>query len=456
MKGAVAEMTHNALTDKYLDEAAQYGIQPNELVELALRPEVKLGPTTFLGRCLSRPVFLEYDQREQLAADLENLHAALTGLPDRLFGGDLAGFARAVGMTDAQVTAIMRGAGDAPTRFARADFYPDGTGFRLMEINMGSTAGGGDNAVLTRAFLDHPFLAEFVAANRLAHVDTMAEVADSLLTECKVPSGMRPLVAAADWPASYEKLEPTLRYSAEQLAPFGIDMVPCHIGQLSVGDGRVWVHGRPVDVIYRVFMIEDLLDPVGPQLIDPILRAAERGEVSIFTPIDAELYGSKGALAMLSDEANRHLYGAAELASLDRILPWTRMVRPGAVTVAGEQVDLPEYATAEQHELILKPTLLHAGMGVVPGWMVDADEWRRQVNAAMDGPFVLQRRIRPVPEQFPSEQGLQPWVLTWGAFLAASGYAGQFVRGTTEPDGGVVNMATGATATSCFHQTEAG
>jgi hypothetical protein len=88
--------------------------------------------------------------------------------------------------------------------------------------------------------------------------------------------------------------------------------------------------------------------------------------------------------------------------------------------------------------------------------MVDADEWRRQVSAAMDGPFVLQRRIRPVPEEFPSEQGMQPWVLTWGAFLAASGYAGQFVRGTTDPDGGVVNMATGATATSCFHQTEAG
>jgi hypothetical protein len=45
-------------------------------------------------------------------------------------------------------------------------------------------------------------------------------------------------------------------------------------------------------------------------------------------------------------------------------------------------------------------------------------------------------------------------VLTWGAFLAVSGYAGQFVRGSTDPDGGVVNMATGATATSCFHQTE--
>ncbi len=446
-------MTHNALTEKYLEEIARRGVGPTELIATAMQPEVRLAPTTFLGRCLSRPVFLEYADRERLGVDLENLHAALTGLPARLFGGDLAAFARAVGMTDAQVTAIMRGGGEAPTRFARADFYPNGTGFQLMEINMGSTAGGGDNAVLTRAFLTHPMLAEFVEANQLAHIDTMEQVADTLLTESKVPSGMRPLVAAADWPASYEKLEPTLRYSAQQLAPFGIDMVPCHVGQLSVHDGRVWIEGRPVDVIYRVFMIEDLLDPVGPELIDPVLRAAERGEVSIFTPIDSELYGSTGALAMLSDEANRHLYSANELASLDRILPWTRMVRPGSVTVEGERVELADYAVGAQTDLILKPTALHAGMGVVPGWMVEPDEWKSQLTAAMDGPFVLQRRIRPVPELFPAPDGMQPWVLTWGAFLSSAGYAGQFVRGTTEPDGGVVNMATGATATSCFHQT---
>jgi hypothetical protein len=33
---------------------------------------------------------------------------------------------------------------------------------------------------------------------------------------------------------------------------------------------------------------------------------------------------------------------------------------------------LPEdYAMAEQQELILKPTLLHGGAGVVPGWLTE-------------------------------------------------------------------------------------
>ena len=117
-------------------------------------------------------------------------------------------------------------------------------------------------------------------------------------------------------------------------------MVPCHLGELTLRDHRVWLGDRPVDVIYRIFLIEDLLAPDGPALIDPVLRAAERGEVQIFTPMDSQLYASKGALALLSDEANRHLCSAAELASLDRLLPWTRMMRPGLVTVDGEQVEL--------------------------------------------------------------------------------------------------------------------
>ena len=445
-------MTHIALVEQYLSEIDRRGVSASELIGAAHR-EVDLAATSYMGRCLTRPAFLDYAEHSQLAADLDNLHAALTSLPRRLFGGDLAAFAGAVGMTDAQITAILRSRGVRPSRFARADLYNDGSGYRLMEFNMGSTVGGGDNALLNRAFLTHPVVAEFTEANKLSYVDTMAEVADTLLTECGISAGDGSLIAAADWPASFETLEPTLRYSAEQLAPLGIEMVPCHVGQLSVRDGRVWLEGRPVDVIYRVFMVEDLLDPSGPALIDPVLRAAERGEVKIFTPLDAELYGSKGALAMLSDEANRHLYDADELASLDRILPWTRMVREGQVTVGGERVDLRDYAVDRRDELILKPTLLHAGKGVVPGWLVDAAEWSRQLTAAMGGPYVLQRRIRPVPEPFPADDGPEPWVLTWGAFTVSRGYGGAYVRGSTDPDVGAVNIATGATGTCCFHQT---
>jgi hypothetical protein len=446
-------VTLNTLTSRYLAEAAARGAEPTRLVEVA-RKLIDLAATSYDGDCLTRPVFLEHAEFSILRDDLLALHAALASLPVRLFGGDVATFARAVGMTGAQVTAIERAGGQAPTVLGRADLFRDEAAFRVLELNLGSALGGLDNALLNRAFLTDPALADFVASHGLSYVDTMDVLVATLRSETGIPEGARPLIAVADWPESFAVLERQLRYSAAQLARYGLEAVPCHLGQLRVADGRVWLDGRPVDVIYRVFLIKDLLRPEAGELADPVLRAAERGEVKLFAPMDAELYGSKGALALLSDEANRHLFSEAELASLDRVLPWTRMVRPGPVTVGGRQADMTEYAIAEREHLVLKPTALHSGAGVIQGWLTGPDEWRHRLAAAMEGPFVLQRRIRPLAEPFPAESGPRPWVLWWGAFLGAPGYGGAIVRGSTDPDAGIKSMPHGATGTCCFHQAE--
>jgi hypothetical protein len=445
-------LTPNALTSGYLTEISRRGLPPGELARVA-RQVIDLVATSYEGQCLTRPVFLEHAEFRILRDDLITLHAALTSLPGALFGGDMAAFARSVGMTGAQVTAIQRAGGAPPTRLGRADLFRDDGAFRAMEFNMGSALGGLDNALLNQAFLTHPAVAEFVASHGLSHADTMAAVVDTLRSECGVPDGARPLIAVTDRPGSFATLERQLRHSAAGLARYGLEAVACHLGQLDVRDQRVWLGGRQVDVIYRVFLIKDLLDPQTADLIDPLLRAAEREQVRIFAPMDAEMYGSKGALALLSDEASRQLFSTAELASLDRILPWTRMVRPGPVTIpGGELADMAEYARGEREQLVLKPTALHSGAGVIQGWLTSPDDWRRQLTGAMDGPFVIQRRIRPLAEPFPADGGPEPWVLWWGAFLGAGGYGGMIVRGSTDPDAGIMSMPHGSTGTCCFHQ----
>jgi hypothetical protein len=438
-----------SLTDDYLRAAADRGPKASAVLAAAA-PE--LDATTYLGRCLSRPTFLEAEPYRQLVADLDLLHSALTRLPERVFGGDLAEFARTVGMTETQVRAICRGRGPAPSRMGRADLYRDADGFHLLEINMGSTVGGVDNPVLNAAMLEHPFIAEFVAANDLTYAETMTEVVRTIVTEAKVPTGVRPVMAIADFPDSYPDLERQLHKSAQMLEPLGIDAIPCPVDALEYRDDRIWLGDRAIDVVFRLFMIEDVLKPGAVELLEPVLQAAEQGHVAIFTPLDAELYGSKGALALLSDEAYRDRYPADELAALDRILPWTRMVRSGPVTVDGERVDLERYALANREELVLKPTALHGGDGVLLGWLTDEATWAARIAEAMDNPWVLQRRIRPVPEVFLTDEGSEQWLLTWGAFLVSDGLGGFLIRGSQELDGGVVNMATGATATCCFHQ----
>jgi hypothetical protein len=444
--------TYNELTQRYLDAwAAQH-----ELTVEGLREAVhsSIANTIFTGRTMSRPGFLERAEVAQLATDLETLYRLVTGLPDKLYGGDLGAFATSTGITPAQVQAVLRGRGSAPSRLARADIYRDEAGFRVMELNMSSALGGVDNMALNRAMLRLPFIAEFVEQNNLTYTDTMVEVVETIFAECKIPSGTRPVVALCDWPASYLTLEPQLRENVAVFDALGVEALPCHVGQLELRDDSIWLGDKQIDVIYRIFLMEDLLDPAGPALIEPVLRAAERGNVSIFSPMDAELYSTKGALALLSDEANRPLFTESELASIDRLLPWTRMVRSGPVTVDGRQVQLADYAISERTELILKPTLLHGGTGVIPGWQTDPAEWKGLIEDAMDEPFVLQKRIHPWTEPYPKadSSGMEDWVILWGAFLGARGYAGMLVRGTPDADAGVLNMATGALGSCCFHE----
>lgn len=449
----------STLTARYLHEVSKRGVPASELVSgKKLRADLLEG--YYQQQYLSRPLFLGRAERVQLETDLVNLRAALINLPDRLYGGDLTAFARAVGMNDVQISAILRSRAAKPTMMTRADLYLDQIGFRLLEFNMGSAIGGTDNADILEGMLEHPVLAEFTARNRLEYVHSMREQVNTVKAETGFAPDSRPRLVMTDWPSSYEKLAPYIDVYSARLSEMGLDACGAHIGHLEVRDGRVWLRDRPVDIIYRMFMIEDLLEyPDAPALVHPILDAVARGEVKIFTPMDDAVYASKGALAMLSDEGNRRLLDPDHLASVDRTLPWTRMVREGPVSLEdGSQVELLEYALSHQHELALKPTLLHGGSGVLLGWRADttAAAWEEQIRAALDGPYVIQRRIQPVPELFPAEgPDPQPWIVSWGAFTMSCGFAGVYSRGTTvESNVEVINFGGGAYSGSALFASQ--
>jgi glutathionylspermidine synthase len=443
--------THQSLTAAYLEAYDEAGPRASDIAS-AVQDSVKA--TSYGTRALSRPVFLGHAEHRRLTEDLCTIHDAVAALPHRLFEGDLEKFARAVGMPDRQISAVLRSHRATPPRLSRADLCMSESGFKLMELNMGSTIAGFDNGFLNEGMLGDPLVSQFVTEHSLGYIDSVAELAHTIRSECKVADGTRPMMAIVDWPDSFRTLEPQLRKSSELLARYDLDPHPCHIGQLRIADGAVWLGERRIDIIYRLFTMTDWLTDGGPALIEPVLDAVARGEVEIFTPMEVYVYGSKGVLAMLSDDANRHLFTDGELRSIDQMLPWTRMLRPGQVSVAGRQVDLESHVLAHQDELILKPTLLYAGKGIVPGWLSSPEDWREQIAAAMGGPFLVQQRIHPVVEWFPGDDGLTPWTLVWAAFTMTRGAGGMYIRGGRGTTAGVVNIAMGATGTCCFVEDE--
>jgi len=439
-------MDHETLTAQYLAEIARRGVTAADT--LGVLREQTLLETLRHGRYLPRPVFLGQPERDLLHADVENLRTALFSLPDRLFGGDVAAFAKAVGASQRQLDAALLSRRVPANGLARADLYLDAAGFKLLEMNLGSGVAGIDNADFCRALLSHPVIAGFAAEHGLGFADTMRAQVESIFAETGLAPGSCPVTAIAADPKLYRLLGPYLRVLAPRWAELGLDAVVCQVGELRPGRDGVWLHGRRVDVVFRLFLLDHLPD-TSPAEVDPVLAAAARGEVAVYTSLDGELFASKVALAMLSDHANRHLFSAAELASIDRILPWTRLVRPGPVTLEdGGTADLMDYAVAHASDLVLKPAMLHGGEGIVTGWQdgMSEREWRGRLAAACGRPYVLQRRVRPVPELMPGDRGeFEPWIVAWGAFTVQGRHGGLYTRGMpARPGLDVINFAVGA------------
>jgi hypothetical protein len=407
-------------------------------------------------RYLTRPAFLEADRMHDLESDLARLFALLTSLPRRMFDGDLSALGRVAGMTPYQIDAVERTAEDPPLSLGRADLYTAADGFRLLEFNIVSAVGGLEIAELNRVLLRHPALVQFAAEAGLHYFDTMASIAEVIKAECeRGGAGSTPVVVITDTPGNFAPFEKRFQYMARIWSGMGLDGIACPLDRFEERSGRLFAEGRKVDVVYRYFLMEDLLDPDSQRLIEPVLRVAEKGNVGLLSRMDAELYGSKAMLALLSDDANRPAFSAEEEELIDRLLPWTRMLREGPSTADGAEMDLMDYAQASQDILVLKPTLMHGGIGVVPGWTVSPRQWQKTLRTCAGGPYVLQRRVRPVTESFPvaGKPGIvEPFALNWGVFLVGGRYAGTLIRGTADPEVGVLSRATGARVGCCFHE----
>lgn len=407
------------------------------------------------GEGLNRPVFLSAEDVAVLERDLNGLFELLKSVPDRLFGGDLRAFAKAVGMSGTQTELVLRGAADELAPLSRADLYRETGGFRLMELNTGSSLGGWQMGEFARALIKDEEFAAFAAEENLVFPDPLARITEVLRRQAPSLAAVeRPLLAITDWPDGFEKSKCWMEFVVPAFEALGFEPVVCHLGDFAYEDGKVLHQGRRVDVVYRMFLPGEMPDEPGTYaLVDPLLEAVEAGTVELFASLDCELYGNKGSLAMLSDERNRAAFTEDERALIDRILPWTRFVRDEKVTFEGEKIDLMPYAIANKDRLVLKPTLLYGGVGVTPGWTTGQKEWVEKLHEAVDGPYVLQQRLLPTTERFLSEDGVttEDMAVAYGTLMVDGTYAGTLARGVTDPAVGIVSMLRGAQIGCAFH-----
>jgi hypothetical protein len=182
-------------------------------------------------------------------------------------------------------------------------------------------------------------------------------------------------------------------------AHFGVDVCHADPAELALDGEEVTYQGRVIDLIYRDYAVEDLLDLEAEGVdVRPMQQAFATNRV--VSSIAAEL-DQKSCWEVLGDPvlARRHFSGE-ERAFFRRHLPWTRVLRPGAVTLPdGSKGDLAEYVVHARDELVLKPNRAYGGTGVTVGPATEAAEWAALVATAVaaGGERWVAQRLVPLP-----------------------------------------------------------
>jgi len=406
---------------------------------------------TFARPKLSRPAILDAAEVRQLDHDLPALLRILQSIPERLFDGDEAAFAQAIGWTAPGVAEALRLLSGPAVALGRADLVRSPEGFKVVEFNTSSSLGAFEFGELSRSMLSDPAFADFAREAGLDYHNSIRMMAETLVETTGLDFSDHPTIALLDWISSPLDVDTSL--FVRLMEEFGFTVIACRIDELDFRKDGVYTAGRRIDVAYRTFLLKTVAENPNLDLLARLADAVRDGLVSLFTPLNADLFGTKSCLAMLTDGRNREAFSQAELDVIDRTLPWTRMVREKGSLPDGSEISLVNYILDHREELVLKPTIGHAGWGVIAGWMVTPEEWESQIRAATDGNFIVQQRVHSVPERFYFPGATRPSTcfLHWGLFVTRAGLSGGFIKGPLDREQDIRYRGDGSHLGCIFH-----
>jgi len=407
---------------------------------------------------LARPGLLPAEEVESLGQDISLLLDLLTSLPERLFDGRLATMCERVGIQGPARQAVLDTVDERSVVLARADVVQTASGPRAIELNIHSSLGGMDVGPLNETFLELPVYGDFLRAESLTYNDPLDSILAEVLGAAAERGITEPTVALVDWPSTYSTYAAVLERVCTLMRGRGVNAVHTHVGLLEKRDNHLWAGATRIDVLYRIFMLEDLAEQ--PDLIIPILDVHRVGNVLLAMSFFAELVGNKATLALLSQSATDDFLTAEERTAVQRILPQTCFLNDDTASWDGETCSVAELAVSRQRELVLKPAIGHGTLGVVPGWAVSEQRWAQAVQQAAGEVFVLQERVPAVPEPIPAltdgQWSLRDYNVNWGVFVHHGRYAGAMLRALPTSRPGIISLGTGGAVGCCFHQERSG
>ena len=279
----------------------------------------------------------------------------------------------------------------APSPTSRMDtFFDEEDMLWLCEYNAETPAAIAYTDVLTEVYYALPVMREFSKHYEMRPLYGRHLMLHTLIDCYRQWGGKeRPRIAILDWKEVPTYSEFVLFHNYFELQ--GFDCVIADPREATYENGRLMLEGQQIHLIYKRVLLSELVAHGG--LDHPVIRAVRDRAVCMLNPFRCKILHKKASLAVLSDEANTHLFTAEERSAIERYIPWTRLLAERQTFYEGKQIDLLPFLAKNKDQFVIKPNDEYGGKGVVLGWEVDTNTWEAALQTALSEPSIVQKRV---------------------------------------------------------------
>lgn len=403
------------------------------------------------------PIFLDPEESRRLICPfVANMPRIFYAALRARFGGDSAAFVEYFDWPADLYEVLIHMPVQPDEIHVRYDAIYDGTDFKLLEMNTGTSCGGWQVGNWI-----YPHLRDLLARDphsaawRVDEATPVASLLRFLVDNMQRRNGGRRgghilFHCFANTTEGREPLRRYLQQVYDSCKPAQWPQARIYLftefAEISFPrSGDVVVEGQRMDAVAMSFPpVSGVPEDVAAALNNAYLRGRIVFPDSPFHTV----IGDKRMFALVHECCRDDLLPATDIEMVRRYVPWSARLRPALANWRGKEAPLEQILRDHREDFVIKRADSYGGKDVHVGRQSSPEEWAAAVqDCQQQGRWIAQEYCAPgCMELHDSLQGIAPHELIWGLFGAGTEYSGAFVRARRcDVTSGVINSANGAT-----------
>jgi len=341
----------------------------------------------------------------------------------------------------------------------RLDLTFSDKGFKVLEVNIGSSIGGWQVQSFEKAIRSfHPSLSDpktsvrFHSENSQVNyinflIEKTLEQVKSINKEVNIFIHLGPI--HDDKKIEAEILQFFNGLLQEGLSKRGLKgkAYSDKLTALKLQQGKLYLEDIHIHSVLMFNLEEEVDVPPG------IFRAFLMDAIYFPDHLGMTLDADKRNLGLIIELAENDKFSKEENELILKCIPWSTEVKKKDIVYQKQRVDLVSFLKENKDNMVIKSATGYQGKDVFIGKFSTSEEWDKAIEEGLkETDFIAQEYCDSVDFLAPNKQNdWTPHKLIWGAFGFGNKYGGVWVRmSEVENDVGVINSATGAVEAIVF------